>query len=514
MHLYPKRALLEGFETEIFKLLSFGATPEQWAEWLRPPLEHAATRGNLDLVTRLLKAGAHGGAGWRGCRGRTLLDAAALGGNPDVVAALLQAGCRPDAKVVSVTSKRSALHVAVVCGEKEVARKLILAGANVKYIDPADQCSPLHVAAAGAHDDIVTDLLISGASPHVGDAVLGRKPLHVAAAMGHAKVASVLLENAAHVDALDDEEESALMLASHNGHLSTVKVLLAAGARVSHRGEGARTALDMAAGNGHVGVVNVLLEHGGDVNWVDDCGWTALHWAASSNHAATADALLDAGAAVDAEAGGSFTPLQFAAGANCTEAVVALLCRGADANKPTSVRLRTPLHRVCQVKMVGLEKTVDLLLRWGASETAVDGDGKTPVDLLEGRRMSSTPCSAAEKERVRVLLARAPADRAWRRRGWLVMLRSRAERERLALPGGDGSSSRSSSNRTEGGCSSNKVGRADAAGDRGGNTGGRRAGCAGVERSKAAAAGSLSCWVAALVDLESQGLFRAIVGFL
>lgn len=106
LHRCRRRSLLEGAEVEIFKLMSYGATPERWAEWLRAPLEHAAARGNFDLVQRLLKAGANGGAGWRGCRGRTLLDAAALGGNEHVVTALLQAGCVPDVPVVSVSSGR------------------------------------------------------------------------------------------------------------------------------------------------------------------------------------------------------------------------------------------------------------------------------------------------------------------------------------------------------------------------------------------------------------------------
>lgn len=65
--------------------------------------------------------------------------AAALGGNEDVVTALLQAGCVPDVPVVSVSSRRSALHLPVVCGHEAAARRLILAGADVDYRDPADK---------------------------------------------------------------------------------------------------------------------------------------------------------------------------------------------------------------------------------------------------------------------------------------------------------------------------------------------------------------------------------------
>lgn len=54
---------LQGLEGELLKIVFYGATPEQWAEWLRVPLEHAVARGNLGLVDQLLGAGANGGAG-------------------------------------------------------------------------------------------------------------------------------------------------------------------------------------------------------------------------------------------------------------------------------------------------------------------------------------------------------------------------------------------------------------------------------------------------------------------
>ena len=55
---YPKRASLDGLGIEMLKLVSYSATPEQWKECLRVPLEYAAARGNLDLFNKLLEAGA------------------------------------------------------------------------------------------------------------------------------------------------------------------------------------------------------------------------------------------------------------------------------------------------------------------------------------------------------------------------------------------------------------------------------------------------------------------------
>ena len=49
MNANPERVSLEGLEIEIFRLVSKDAVAEQWAEWLRVPLEHAAAQGNHGL---------------------------------------------------------------------------------------------------------------------------------------------------------------------------------------------------------------------------------------------------------------------------------------------------------------------------------------------------------------------------------------------------------------------------------------------------------------------------------
>lgn len=84
-HHTEQRALCTKRELSFFKLVSAGATPKQWAEWLRTPPEHAAAAGNHNLFKRSVDAGAKCGPGWTGCGGRTLLAAAAVGGNVDVV---------------------------------------------------------------------------------------------------------------------------------------------------------------------------------------------------------------------------------------------------------------------------------------------------------------------------------------------------------------------------------------------------------------------------------------------
>lgn len=90
-----------------------------------------------------------------------------------------------------------------------------------------------------------------------------------------------------------------------------------------------------------------------------------------------------------------------------------------------------PLHMVCnRTRMViGVVEAVDLLLRAGADETVLSGEQydmmKTPAQLFDRIQGASDSCFPEEKERAGIILAHAPNDRAWRRRGWVPILRPR-----------------------------------------------------------------------------------------
>ena len=448
-----KRAPLHGAGAEIFMLVSAGATPEQWAEWLRVPLEHAAAAGNHDLFTRLVSAGATCGAGWSGCDGRTLLDAAALGGNVDVVSTVLKKGSRSEVNVLATSPGRSALYTAVKGGHEAAARKLILAGADVNYEDPDDECPPLVAAVRGGCGTVVTDLLLAGASsPDDWEDDDCHSLLQIAAESGHTEVVSALLGADMDVNGSTTPEDgysTPLMLASSNGHLLTVKTLLVAGADTGLRdGENDDAALDLAAKNGHTDVMQVFLRHGVHVDARCSSGYTALHNAASANQVGAVEVLLDAGADIHAKIDSDGkTPLHCSAEWGQSGTALALLLRGAYVNDVDHDG-NTPLHLACRARCSGGEVTaiVDLLLRWGGSEAAANYASQTPLQLLDiylhGLRRWSGEWErdraanlTATSEPVRSLLIHAPADRAWRRRCLLVMLRSRNDgRQVLPLP--------------------------------------------------------------------------------
>ena len=183
---------------------------------------------------------------------------------------------------------------------------------------------------------------------------------------------------------------------------------------------------------------------------------------------------------------------------------------------------------------------MDLLLRWGADETALDDDGKSPAELLNVEneeyfeqlrvRVLFEPAKQDEINRAQILLARASADRAWRRRGWLVMLRSRSS---MAMTGEGGESKFESSEsmasveydgprKTSSGVGSG----AEAKGREGvpdcaaGQLGLAKEGAMHTESGEGCVVGGeggeegLRLGVLPLLGVGLEGVFRAVVGFL
>ncbi|CAM9192128.1 unnamed protein product, partial [Ectocarpus fasciculatus] len=77
----------------------------------------------------------------------------------------------------------------------------------------------------------------------------------------------------------------------------------------------------------------------------------------------------------------------------------------------------TPLHTASSWSSV---TGVELLLRWGADEQLTNKSGDTPADIVGAWGLVYDEVDA-DDQRIRRMLARAPADRSWRRRGWLVL---------------------------------------------------------------------------------------------
>lgn len=105
--------------------------------------------------------------------------------------------------------------------------------------------------------------------------------------------------------------------------------------------------------------------------------------------------------------------------------LTALLVAGANMEAAT-VLGETPLHNACKALRVS---AVKILLRWGANEAAVNVDGSTPAAMASQLLQSQFPGVYRDMlDEMLRMLAKAPADRAWRRRGWLLILRRRQQK--------------------------------------------------------------------------------------
>ncbi|CAN0466788.1 unnamed protein product [Ectocarpus sp. 12 AP-2014] len=139
---------------------------------------------------------------------------------------------------------------------------------------------------------------------------------------------------------------------------------------------------------------------------------------------------------------------------------------------------------------------VELLLRWGADEKLTSDDGDTPADVI-GAADQAGNMSDKESDNQRILrmLARAPADKSWRRRSWLVLSRYHPTRVEIELENGSNSS-------ISEGCSSKvaKISGEDSSRD--------------DEETEDQMIVDWRDLVGRLVGLEADSVFRLVVGFL
>lgn len=88
---------------------------------------------------------------------------------------------------------------------------------------------------------------------------------------------------------------------------------------------------------------------------------------------------------------------------------------------------QTALHHACEVCD---EQCVEMHLRRGAQENLPDNDGRLASNVVGDLVQVRSDWDIGEEvtmeiqQRIRRMLERAPADRAWSRRGWLVLCRS------------------------------------------------------------------------------------------
>ncbi|HEX5397415.1 MAG TPA: ankyrin repeat domain-containing protein, partial [Verrucomicrobiae bacterium] len=264
--------------------------------------------------------------------------------NPDYVFSKDQHGWTP-------------LYWAAASGRKEVVQLLLANGADINALN--QHFTPLHAAVMNHHPDVADLLIASNAQVTIFDAAAG----------GYTEILKAELEaDPTLVASHDDNGWTALQFAARNGQLDAVKLLLANKADVNAGDRHGMTALEAAlafsasAGPGartsdtnHLATAELLLASGAVVT---NTGITALHYAAGAGFTNVVREILDQGADVNANDGVGRTPLDFAAQHNHLDVIELLLSRGAkmsdedraglmalkDAERGDQTRLSSPGH--------------------------------------------------------------------------------------------------------------------------------------------------------------------------
>ena len=403
-------AFVDDAET-VAALLRAGALPNVTTRYGVTPLSLAALNGSASVTKQLLAAGAEVGVAL--AEGQTILMTAARTGNPEVVRLLLAAGADPNAR--ERVAGETALIWAALEDHGDVVRALAAGGADLNGRSTVATYSRFKFG-----DGIVArpTVLPKG----------GWTPLMYAARQNAGAAARALVDAGADADAVDPDGTTALVFAVINGHYDVAAMLVERGADPNVADASGMAALyaavdmhtlDETVGrpnptpHGRVGIpalVRLMLERGAradatltgpvlermhnDGDPALAAGATPLMRAAKDADVTLMRLLLDRGASVHATTKSGRTPLMYAAGrqsgfrgspnrgteAQALEAVALCLDRGADIDRADETG-QTALHLAA---VQAEDSIIALLGKRGANVRALDGRGRTPLDLATG----------------------------------------------------------------------------------------------------------------------------------
>lgn len=234
-------------------------------------------------------------------------------------------------------------------------------------------------------------------------------------------------------------ERGQLETATIDGNVGIMEDLLVAGANPNAwSGPEDGTPLHLSCGKPGE-VMKCLLDAGADMEAEQDFGRRPIHVAAIGGYVTSIDMLCDYGANVEARAEDWGTALHEASFWSRPHAVKALVKHGADVNARMD-NGDTPLHVVARMtgyycdrsELIATREVMDELLLAGADETLLNEDGRAPRNVVGGWDRSEYGRGHMDAPEWRMVigmfydkLKAVPADRAWRRRGLLVLFRAK-----------------------------------------------------------------------------------------
>ena len=218
-------------------------------------LEQAVENGNVEIVRRLLMAGAH--VNTKGPNGRRILMYLRENATSQLVRELLTAGAKVNARDESGAT--GLMYAASDC-KYEVVKELLDAGAKINLKD--DDGATALINAATNDDPRVTRLLIEAGADVNDKDEDGVTALMKAAESGDPETVKLLLSHGADVNAIDDDGRSAMMYIASTNDLESALALLNAGADLYRRDPHGNTALSIARENSQTEMVQLLTARG------------------------------------------------------------------------------------------------------------------------------------------------------------------------------------------------------------------------------------------------------------
>jgi len=162
---------------------------------------------------------------------------------------------------VTASSGKSALMVAAKTGNLNLAKSLVMAGADVNEVTDT-QGTPFMFAVLGGHQNVARWLLEHGADINtIGSN--GWTALTIAAAKGRVRLLQWLISEGADTQVRDVYRFTPLLRAVDNGYVEAAAVLLSlVETDVNAKDEYDNTALHHAVSSRNLPMVSLLLEHG------------------------------------------------------------------------------------------------------------------------------------------------------------------------------------------------------------------------------------------------------------
>ncbi len=413
------------------------------------PLLWAANKNDLDLVQKLLQAGANPNV--KNSLGSAPLLEAVFNANTAMVKALLDAGA--DANIAGADGQTPLMLIART-GDVEAAKLLLAKGANPNTKEAQRGQTALMWAAAASEAAMVRALLDGGADPNAQSTLDlmtplvsaepraqprppgGITPMIFASREGCIECVKALLDKGAKIDLADPEGVTPLLTALWNTRFDVAKILIERGADINKWDWWGRSPLYLAVDYNTLpkggrpdqpsldaatplDIVKLLLDKGANPNLqlkmfppyratgndrgmdgMITVGTTPLIRAAKAQDWESVELLLAHGAKVDLPNSLGITPLQAAAGVGSSARDARQSFRLADvqerAIKCIDLMLkaggelntlggRQPQGPIHGAAFFGWDKVVAFLLEKGANINMPDSRGLTALDYAEDR---------------------------------------------------------------------------------------------------------------------------------